>query len=71
MTGDKNSGADFKARLKDLGTTQKHFAKVAGVDAITVNRWARGVSEVPGPVRLLLDAIELLPMKKRREILDL
>lgn len=34
-----------KARVEDLGLTQKEFGAKIGVDAITVSRWERGVAE--------------------------
>ena len=41
------TAAELRARLNELGWTQRHLAKMLGITPRTVNRWATGALEVP------------------------
>jgi DNA-binding transcriptional regulator YiaG len=55
MTSDR-----FNETLLTLGLTQAGFARVVGINARTVRRWASGSSPVPEMVATLLLALELV-----------
>jgi DNA-binding transcriptional regulator YiaG len=52
---------EFRAALDGLGLSQVAAAQALEVDARTVRRWALGEREVPGPVRVALRLMRLLP----------
>jgi DNA-binding transcriptional regulator YiaG len=52
---------EFRAALEGLGLSQVAAAQALEVDARTVRRWALGEREVPGPVRVALRLMRLLP----------
>lgn len=52
------TAAEFREALKRLELRQNRFARIAGVTALTVNRWAQEFSDIPGPVRSLLREME-------------
>ena len=53
--------AEFRAALDRLGQTQAGAARLLGVDARTVRRWACDERAVPEPVRRVLLACERYP----------
>jgi len=52
---------EYRAALARLGLTQGAAARLLGVEPRTSERWACGVSAIPGPVVRLLWAIERYP----------
>jgi DNA-binding transcriptional regulator YiaG len=45
----------FRRRLRQVGMSQGAFARLVGVDRVTVNRWATGRLAVPQWVGVMLD----------------
>lgn len=48
------SADEFRAALEQLGVSQIRWARLVGAEKGTVNRWANGLSQVPGSVHVLL-----------------
>jgi DNA-binding transcriptional regulator YiaG len=55
---------EFRAALDGLGLSQVAAAQALEVDARTVRRWALGEREVPGPVRVALRLMRLVPVSE-------
>lgn len=47
----------FLARRKALGMTQAQLATALGVHQMTISKWERGKTRIPGHVALALDAL--------------
>jgi DNA-binding transcriptional regulator YiaG len=52
---------EFRSAIEVLGLSQLAAAQALEVDARTVRRWALGEREVPGPVRVALRLMRLVP----------
>jgi DNA-binding transcriptional regulator YdaS (Cro superfamily) len=51
----------LSARLSRLGLRQAGLARVLGVPATTVNRWAVGVHPMPAPAERFVTLLEACP----------
>jgi DNA-binding transcriptional regulator YiaG len=47
--------SQFKDALRELGISQRQFAREIEVDVTTVNRWANGKAEITGPAKAYLN----------------
>ena len=57
--------SDLRAELAALGWSQADFAERLGVHVNTVNKWATGKAEIPGPaIAYLILAVKVRDLAK-------
>lgn len=64
--------SQFREQLEDLGLSQRSFSRLAGVSAVTVNRWCSerdDALEVPQYARVLIASLGALEADRRWTIL--
>ena len=61
------SGDELKSLRQRVGLTRDDFARLAGVNLTTVDRWESGMSKTPRRLRLRVLLMQL--QLKRRELL--
>jgi transcriptional regulator with XRE-family HTH domain len=54
------TGKELKARLKEIGLTQKAMAELCGITEHGVSKWARGKAPVPGYAVTIIELKESL-----------
>jgi DNA-binding transcriptional regulator YiaG len=60
----------FRRCLKEAGVSQRRFALWLGFDVGTVNRWARGRSDVPRYAAVLAELLLQHPELRRYPLAD-